>query len=70
MKRIDGALVRAMNDAGAGIALSESRCDELTIELEQLRAATESVATKVVFDADPADFRVALMELAKEAKRD
>jgi hypothetical protein len=66
MKPLDGAFVRAANEAYAGIALSEARSEELPIELGQLRAAIETVREPVVFEAEPADFRAALLALAEE----
>lgn len=66
MKPLDGALVRAANDAYAGIALSEARSEELPIELGQLRAAIETARAPVAFEAEPADFRAALLALAEE----
>ena len=66
MKPLDGAFVRAANDAYAGIALSEARSDELPVELGQLRAAIETVPRPVSFEAEPADFRAALLALAEE----
>jgi hypothetical protein len=66
MKPLDGAFVRAANEAYAGIALSEARSEELPIELGQLRAAIETVREPVSFEAEPADFRAALLALAEE----
>ena len=66
MTPITGAHVRAANDISAGLALSEARSEELTVELEQLRAAIETVAGKVTFDSEPADFRRVLLALAAE----
>jgi hypothetical protein len=69
LKPLTGALVRAANEAHAGIALSETRPDELTIELGQLRAAIEAVCEPPAFDTEPANFRAALLSLAKGAAR-
>jgi hypothetical protein len=66
MKPLNGAYVRATNDAYAGIALSEARSEELPIELEQLRAAIEAVRRPVPFESEPADFRAALLDLAEK----
>jgi hypothetical protein len=66
MKPLDGAFVRAANDAYAGVALSEARSEELPIELGQLRAAIETVRQPVSFEAEPSDFRAALLALAEE----
>ena len=66
MKPLDGAYIRAANDAYAGIAMSEARSEEMTIELEQLRAAIEAMSKAVMFDADPSDFRAALLALAEK----
>jgi hypothetical protein len=66
MKPLDGAFVRAANEAYAGIALSEARSEELPIELGQLRAAIETVREPVSFEAEPGDFRAALLALAEE----
>lgn len=68
LKPLTGAFVRAANEAYAGLALSETRPDELTIELSQLRAAIETASEPVVFDTDPSDFRVALLALSKGAR--
>lgn len=67
LKPLTGGLVRASNEAYAGIALSDTRPDELTIELGQLRAAIESVREPITFDTEPANFRAALLSLAKDA---
>jgi hypothetical protein len=66
MKPLNGAYVRAANDAYAGIALSDARAEELPIELQQLRAAIETVGRPVPFESEPADFRAALLELAEK----
>ena len=66
MKPPDGAYVRSTNEAYAGIALSDARCEELPIELEQLRAAIETVRRPVRFESEPADFRAALIETAEK----
>jgi hypothetical protein len=66
MKPLNGAYVRVANDVYARIALSDARSEELPIELEQLRAAIETVGRPVLFEAEPADFRVALLELAEK----
>jgi hypothetical protein len=66
MKPLNGAYVRAANEIYAGIALSETRSQELPIELEQLRAAIETVRRPVLFESEPADFSVALLELAEK----
>jgi hypothetical protein len=66
MKPLNGAYVRAANETYAGIALSETRSQELPIELEQLRAAIETVRRPVLFESEPADFTVALLELAEK----
>jgi hypothetical protein len=66
MKPLDGAYVRAANEAFAGIAISEARSEELPIELGQLRDAIEAVGMAVTFDADPSDFRAALLALAEK----
>jgi hypothetical protein len=66
MKPPNGAYVRAANEAYARIALSETRSEELPIELEQLRAAIETVRRPVLFESEPADFSVALLELAEK----
>jgi hypothetical protein len=66
MKPLNGAYVRAANDAYAGIDLSETRSEELPIELEQLRAAIETVRRPVLFESEPADFRAALLQLAEK----
>lgn len=69
LKPLTGGLIRAANDTYAGIALSDARPDELTIELGQLRSAIETVSEPVTFDAEPAAFRAALLSLAKDAHR-
>jgi hypothetical protein len=66
MKPLNGAYVRAANEAYAGIALSEARSEELPIELEQLRAAIETVRRPAVFESEPADFRAVLLDLAEK----
>ncbi len=66
MAPITGAHVRATNETGAGLALTDERMEELTIELEQLRAAIEGVAGKVDFDSEPSNFQAALLALAGE----
>jgi hypothetical protein len=66
MKPLNGAYVRAANETYAGIVLSETRSQELPIELEQLRAAIETVRRPVLFESEPADFSVALLELAEK----
>ena len=66
MKPLNGAYVRAANDVYAGIALSDARSEELPIELEQLRAAIETVGRSARFESEPADFRAALLELAEK----
>jgi len=66
MKPLNGAYVRAANEIYAGIALSETRSQELPIELEQLRVAIETVRRPVLFESEPADFTVALLELAEK----
>lgn len=66
MKPITGALVRALNETQAGIALTEARSKELPIELGQLRAGTAAVDARVDFNSEPADFRAALLALAEE----
>ena len=63
---LTGSLVEAIHEAYAGIAMSTTRAEELTIELHQLRAGIEAIAAKVTFDADPSDFRATLLELAEE----
>lgn len=65
---LTGPLVEAMNQAYAGIAMSPSRAEELTIELDQLRAGIGAVTDKVIFDADPSDFRAMLLALAEETQ--
>ena len=67
---VKGDVVRAMNDAYAKLSLEAARIEELPIELEQLRQAIEAVNAKIEFDLDPFDFRVALMEIAAEARHD
>jgi hypothetical protein len=69
LKPLTGELVRAANETYAGIALSETRPDELTIELGQLRSAIETVGEPITFDTEPTDFRKALLSLAKDARR-
>jgi hypothetical protein len=69
LKPLTGAYVRAANEAYAGISLSRTRPDELTIELEQLRAAIETVRQPIAFDTDPSDFRAALLSVAKDTRR-
>jgi hypothetical protein len=64
MKPLNGAYVRAANDVYAAIALSHARTEELPIELEQLRAAIETVRRRTQFESEPADFRAALLDLA------
>lgn len=66
MTPITGAHVRAANETSARLSLSDARMEELTIELEQLRAAIERVARKVDFDSEPSNFQVALLALAGE----
>jgi hypothetical protein len=66
MKPLNGAYVRAANDAYGGIAITPARSEELPIELEQLRAAIETVRRPVRFESEPADFRAALVELAEK----
>ena len=66
MRPLNGAFVRAANEVYAGIALSEARSEELPIELGQLRAAIETAREPVAFEAEPADFRAALLALAGE----
>jgi hypothetical protein len=66
MTPLNGPYVRAANEAYAGIALSETRSEELPIELEQLRAAIETVRRPVPFESEPADFRAALLDLAEK----
>jgi hypothetical protein len=66
MKPLDGDYVRAANEAYAGIAMSEARSEELPVELGQLRAAIEAVGDAVTFDADPSEFRAALLALAEK----
>jgi hypothetical protein len=63
--KIDGATVRTVNETMAGIALTEQRSEELTIELNQFASAMENVAHRVAFDIDPWDFRAALLEVGK-----
>jgi hypothetical protein len=65
VKPLNGAFVRAANDAYADIALSETRPEELTVELAQLRSAIEAAGTPTAFDAEPSSFRTALLELAE-----
>jgi hypothetical protein len=65
LKPLTGAFVRAANETYGGIALNETRPDELTIELSQLRAAIETVRAPIAFDSEPADFRAALVALSK-----
>jgi hypothetical protein len=67
MKPLNGSFIRAANETYAGIAISDARSEELPIELGQLRAAIETVREPVMFDADPADFRAALLELAEKS---
>jgi hypothetical protein len=69
LKPLTGAFIRSANDAYAGISLSATRPDELTIELEQLRAAIETVSEPIAFDTDPADFRAAILSVAKGTRR-
>lgn len=69
LKPLTGAYVRAANEACAGISLSATRPDELTIELEQLRSAIENAREPIVFDTDPSDFRAALLSVAKDTRR-
>ena len=66
MKPLNGAYVRTANDAYAGIAITAARSEELPIELEQLRAAIETVRRPVRFESEPADFRAALVALAEK----
>ena len=66
MKPLNGAYVRAANDVYAGITLSDARSEELPIELEQLRAAIETVRRPALFESEPADFRAALLELTEK----
>jgi len=68
MKPIDGAYVRAANEAYADIGLPPARPEELTIELMQLRNAIEAVRHRVAFDADPSDFRAAQLALAEDKR--
>jgi hypothetical protein len=65
---VKGETVRAINAAYAQIALTPARTEELPIELEQLRCAIEAVNARVVFDTDPFDHRVALLQVAKVTK--
>lgn len=69
LKPLTGAFVRATNEAYAGIALSDMRPEELTVELDQLRCAIEAVGEPIAFDTDPSDFRAALLALSKGASR-
>lgn len=60
--------IRAWNDTHAQLDLEARRIEQLPIELGQLGAAIAAVAGKVDFDVDPFDFRVALVETAREDK--
>ena len=61
---IGSELVRLMNESCAKLQLEAARLEELPIELEQLRRASEAANGKVDFDIDPFDFRAALLEVA------
>jgi hypothetical protein len=63
---IPPATVRQMNADLVGVDMSLERSEQLTVELDQLKAAIESVAAKVVFDVDPHDFLVATLEMAEK----
>ncbi len=64
---IDAATVRAIDRDYAEIKLTDARQEEITIELNQLRAAIEAVRGRLDFDVDPFDFRVAMLETMAEA---
>jgi hypothetical protein len=65
---VKGETVRAINSAYAKIDLSDARTEELPIELEQLRLASEMSSRWIDFDIDPFDHRVALIR-AGEVKK-
>jgi hypothetical protein len=67
---IKGALVRQMNDTYAQLRLEAARIEELPLELEQLRRASEAANARVDFDTDPHDFRAAQLEVAAGGKHD
>ena len=60
------ATVRHMNDDLVRIEMSPERSEQLTIELDQLKAAIETVGSKIRFDVDPHDFLVATNETAEK----
>jgi hypothetical protein len=67
---IKSDLVSIMNDQYAKLLLEAARIEELPIELEQLRCAIEAANHRVDFDADPHDFRAALLAVGAEARHD
>jgi len=64
MSGIPAATVTAWNAAQARLALAPGRAAELTIELDQLAAAIAAVQPALVFEAEPGDFRTALLAVA------
>ena len=55
--------VRRINADYAGITVDESREAELAVELTQFLDASERGRRRLDFNLDPADFRVALIEI-------
>ncbi len=64
MSQVTPETVAAWNAAHARIGLTPTREAELTIELDQLAAAIARARPSLLFDTDPHDFRVALLETA------
>lgn len=58
-------LILALNDAGPRLDISETRAEELAIEMRQHRAAAEAARRMSAFNTEPADFRRALEDLAR-----
>jgi hypothetical protein len=59
-------LVRMSNDALARIPLDATRLRELPIELAQFAEVAERARSRVAFDQEVGDFRLALRALAWE----
>jgi hypothetical protein len=63
-------MITEMNCAHSKLSLRPERVEQLAIELDQLANAIESVRGSLRFDGEPCDFRVALIDLSKDASDD
>lgn len=60
--------IAVINRDHVGLALAETRLEELRIEVEQFTRASEAVRTRLEFDVEPSEFVAAIAETAVERR--